>query len=129
MNENCVTLYLQQLREKLEFKSDVDDVINALNWVLSLAGVQSPTHSPLVQTTANVLRRSLARLVQKKTLVSVGILSEIVEDAETYPCLSSDIWLTTVCLLAFSGFMWFDELIQLWPINITVTDEMMAVKI
>ena len=66
VNEQCVALYLQYLGEKLESKSAVEEAVNALNWVHSLAGVQSPTHAPLVQTTAEGLRRSLARPVQRK---------------------------------------------------------------
>ena len=94
----------------------------------NLAGVQSPTHSPLVQATAEGLRRSLAGPVQEKTPMSVDMLSEIVKDAEAHPCLSN-IRLATANLLAFSGFLRFDELIQLWPCDITITEEMMAVKI
>lgn len=93
-----------------------------------LAGVQSLTHSPLVQATAEGLRRLLAIPVQKKTPVSVGILSEIVKDAEAHSCLSN-IWFAIVCLLAFSSFLWFFELIQLQPSDITITDEIMTVKI
>ena len=58
----------------------------------------------------------------------VGILSETVKDAEAHLCLSN-IQLATMCLLAFFGFLWFDKLIQLWLSDITITDEMMAVKI
>ena len=65
--EQCVALYLQHLGEKLESKSAVEEAVNVLNWVHSLAGVQSSTHAPLVQTTTEGLRRSLARPVQKKT--------------------------------------------------------------
>ena len=128
VNKHCVALYLHHLGEKLGSKSAVEDAINALNWVHNLAGVQSPTHSPLVQATAEGLRRSLARPVQKKTPMSVDILSEIVKDAEAHPCLSN-IRLATASLLAFSGFLRFDELIQLRPCDITITEEMMAVKI
>ena len=108
--------------------SAVEEAINALNWVHNLAEVQSPTHSPLVQVTAEGLRRSLARPVQKKTPMSVDMLSEIVKDADVHPCLSN-IRLATASLLAFSGFLRFDELIQLRPCDITITEEMMAVKI
>ena len=125
VNVDCVALYLG---EKLGSKSAVEDVINALNWVHNLAGVQSLIHSPLVQATAEGLRRLLARPVQKKTPMSVDMLSEIVKDAEAHPCLSN-IQLATASLLAFSGFLRLDELIQLRPCDITITEEMMAVKI
>ena len=66
-----VALYLQHLGEKLESKSAVGEVVNVLNWVHSLAGVQSPTHSPLVQATTENLGRLLVRPVQKKTTYQV----------------------------------------------------------
>lgn len=46
VNEHCVALYLQHLGKKLGSKSAVEEAVHALNWVHSLAGVQSPTHSP-----------------------------------------------------------------------------------
>ena len=127
-NEHCVALYLQHLGEKLESKSAVEEAVNALNWVHSLAGVQSPIHSPLVQTTAEGLRRLLARPVQKKAPMSVDILSEIVENAEARPSLSN-IRLAAVCLLAFSGFLRCDELLQLRSCDVKIAEEMMTVKI
>ena len=71
-NEHCVALYLQHLGEKLESKSAVEEAVSALNWVHSLARVQSLTHSSLVQTTSEGLRRLLARQVQKKPKYSAG---------------------------------------------------------
>ena len=71
-SEHCVALYLQHLGEKLESKSAVEKAVNALNWVHCLAGLQSPTHSPLVLTTAEGLRRVLARPVQKKPPIYVS---------------------------------------------------------
>ena len=119
-NEQRVALYLQHLGEKLKSRSAVE-AVNAPNWVHSLAGVQSPTNAPLVQTTAEGLRRSLARPVQKKTPMSVDILSEIVENAEANPSLSN-IRLATVCLLAFSRFLQCDELLQLRPYDIKIAE-------
>ena len=88
----------QHLEEKLESKSAVEGVVNALNWVHNLARVQSPSnsHSPLVQTMAEGLRRLLVRPIQKKTPMLFDILSEIVKNAEPkLPLLN--IQLATVC--------------------------------
>ena len=84
-----MALYLQHLGEKLESKLAVEKAVNALNWVHYLAGLQSPTHSPLVITTAEGLRRMLAKPVQKKAPVSVDILAKIVQNAEATPSLSN----------------------------------------
>ena len=64
VNEHCVALYLQHLGGS---KSAVEDAINALNWVHNLAGVQSPTHSPLVQSR----RRPLCRLTYYQRLLKM----------------------------------------------------------
>ena len=104
VNEHCVALYLQHLGEKLQSKSAVEEAVNALNWVHSLAGVQSPTQSPLVQATAEGLRRLLARPVKKKTPMAVDILSEIAKNAKAKPSLSN------VCSAGncmFFGFLQF----------------------
>ena len=94
----------------------------------NLAGLESPTQSPLVQTTLEGLRRLLARPVQKKSPVSVDILVDLVEDSFKHPTLSN-LCLAAAYMLAFSGFFRADELISLRPCDIKVSADMMAVTI
>ena len=65
-----IVLYLQHPWEKLELKSGLKEVVDALNWVHSIVGERSPIHSPLVRTITKGLRRLMDRPVQKKTHVS-----------------------------------------------------------
>ena len=62
-----IILYLQHPQEKMELKSALKEMVNALNWVHSIVGVLSPVHSPLVQAMTKGLRRLMDWPVQKKT--------------------------------------------------------------
>ena len=55
------------------------------------------------------------------------MLEAIVRDAEGSNRLA-DLWLATDCLLGFSGFLHFDELINLRPCDIVVEAEMRTIK-
>ena len=126
--EQHVALHLQYIADVLKSKSAAEEAVHALNWVHSLAGLDSPAQSPLVQTTLEGLRRLLARPVLKKNPVSVDILADLVEDSFKHPTLSN-VHLTAACLLAFSGFLRSDELISLRPCDIKISSNMMTVTI
>ena len=117
--EHYVALYLQHLAESLESKAAAEEAVNALGWVHSLVGVASPAESQLVQSTLGGIRRMLARPVQKKKPVTKEMLDRLVEDANKSSTLS-DIHQATACLLAFAGFLCFDELVQLRPCDIEI---------
>ena len=55
--EHHVAPYLQSIGQRLESKSAAEEVVNALAWVHSLAGLESPTDKPFVQTTLQGIRR------------------------------------------------------------------------
>ena len=108
---HCVALYLQHLAGQAKFKSAAEEALNALAWVHGLAGIYSPTNSPIVQETLQGLKRTLAKPVKKKKPITKEMIEKIVADANGHPSLAN-IRLATACLLAFSGFLHFDELIQ-----------------
>ena len=56
------------------------------------------------------------------------MLEAIVKDADRSGTLL-DLRLATACLLGFSGFLRFSELINLRPCDFTVSDDMMKIKI
>ena len=96
------TLYLKHIGDHLQSRAAVKEAANSLSWAHGLAGLESPTHHPLVQTTLEGLKRKLAKPVTKKALMTVEILTEIVEDMKKYPTLSN-IPLAAACLLAMLG--------------------------
>ena len=79
----------------------------------SIAGLASPI-TIIVKATLEGLQRKLAKPVQKKAPVTVEMLGRMVENAKMSGSLS-DLRLTTACLLAFAGFLRFNEVIQIRP--------------
>ena len=56
------------------------------------------------------------------------MLEAIVKDADKSGSLTG-LWLAKACLLAFSGFLQFSELICLRPYNFEISHEMMKIRI
>ena len=121
-------LYLQHLGEETKSKATVEEACNAVSWVHASAGLSSPSVDPFVKATLEGLQRSLAKPVVKKEPVTVDMLEAIVKDVDKSGTLM-DLWLATACLLAFSGFLRFSELIFLRPCDFEVSREMMKIKI
>jgi len=77
----------------------------------------NPTKSPLVQVVQEGLRRSLAKAVKKKEPVTVEMLDAIASEAAGGNSLG-DIRLAAACLLAFAGFLRYDEVSSIRPCDI-----------
>ena len=84
-------LYLQHLASASRSRVAVEEACNALTWVHSTAGLASPVSSP----------------------------AAIVEDAHRLGALA-DLRLATACLLAFAGFLSFNELVALRSCYISI---------
>jgi len=123
-----VALYLQHLGNTIKSKAAVGEACNALAWVHSSSGLPSPTTCPFVQATLEELQRILAKPVTKKTPVSVELLAKMVDNATKTGSLS-DICLATACLLSFSGFLHFNELVNIHPCDIKVQEEWMTIHL
>ena len=95
-------VYLQRIGQHLESKSSAEEVVNALTWVHSLAGLDSPTDRPFVQATLQGLRRMWCKLVQKRRPMTIEILADMVQDTNSHPSLSN-LRLTTFSLLLDSS--------------------------
>ena len=81
-----------------------------------------------MQSTFDGIRRMLARLVQKKKLLSKEMLEKVVVDKNKNSTLSN-IRLATACLLAFASFLRFDELVQLRPFDTEIDKSMAKLRI
>ena len=125
---HLLALYLQHLAEQSKSKAAVEEACNALSWIHSSAGLTPPLADPFVKATMEGLQRSLAKPVVKKEPITVETLEAIVQDAEKSGTLA-DLRLATACLLGFSGFLRFSELINLRPCDFNIAEEMMTIKI
>jgi len=121
-------LYLQHLGEESHSKAAVEEACNAVSWIHATAGLASIAAHPFVRATLEGLQRTLAKPTTKKEPITVVMLEAIVSDAERSGRLT-DLRLATACLLGFSGFLRFDELINLRPCDFDIQTSMMSVKI
>ena len=112
-----VTLYLQHPGESNASKVSVEEAVNGLAWAHSLAGMESPTSNPLVKNALEGLKRTLPRPVHKKPPFTTEMLQAIVQNAEQNDSLANK-HLATMCLLAFAGFLCFDELSNICPCDL-----------
>ena len=74
------------------------------------------------------IRRMLARPVQKKEPMTIEMLAELVADTDRHST-STNIRLTTACLLAFAGFLQFDKLAHLRPADIEISSTMAKIHV
>ena len=123
-----IALYLQFLADSTKSKSAVEEACNSIAWVHSTAGLPSPTVSPFVRATLEGLQRLPARPAGKKALVTSVTLEEMVRDAEKSHSLS-DLRLVTTCLLAYAGFLCFNELVSIRPYDIKIQEDKMILYI
>ena len=121
-------LYIQHVGEVSRSKAAVEEACNALSWIHSCAGLLSPVADPFVKVTLEGLQRSLAKPTVKKEPITVEMLQAIVVDAQKSSFLS-DLRLATACLLSFSGFLRFSELINLKLCDFELQDDRMRIRI
>ena len=121
-------LYLQFLADSSQSRSAVEEACNAIAWVHSTAGLLSPTTSPFVRATLDGLQRLLAKPAVKKAPVTPAMLDRMVKDAEKSHSLT-DLRLVTACLLAYAGFLQFNELVSIRPCDITIQHDKLILKI
>ena len=125
---NRLALYLQHLGETVQSKSAVEEIVHAIAWLHDAAGIPSPTANPFVTVVVEGLRKTLAKPVIKKAPFDMEILTAMVKDTMENQTLSN-IRLTSACLLAFAGFLRFNELHQLRPNDLRIDTEKLLIII
>ena len=126
--EHHVALYLQSIGQRLESKSAAEEAVNALAWVHSLAGLDSPTDKPFVQATLQGIRRIWCKPVHKRKPMTAEMLADMVHDTNRQPSLSN-LRLTTFSLLAFAGFLRFDEVIHVRACDVVISVDMVKISL
>ena len=126
--DHHVALYLQFLADSTKSRSAIEEACNSIAWVHSTAGLSSPTVSPFVKATLEGLQRLLVKPTVKKTPVTSVMLEEMVRDTGKSRSLS-DLRLVTACLLAYAGFLRFNELVSIRPCDIKIQEDKMILYI
>ena len=83
-----------------------------LKWVHEMAGLDNPTDHPLVRSVLEGARRQLGKPINKKEPVTVEMLQKLVQQFGGSGASLSDIRSLALCLLAFSGFLRYDEIVR-----------------
>ena len=123
-----IVLYLEHLGETKGSKAAIEEAVNALAWAHSSSGLPSPTASPFVQIVLDGLRRAHAKPVKKKEPFTVEMLKAIADDAIQTDSLA-DTRLAAACLLAFAGFLRYDEISNIRPCEIQFKADHISIKI
>ena len=123
-----LALYLQYIGDTVRSKSAVKEAVHAIAWIHSIAGLSTPTCSPFVTVMVESLHRALARPIVKKTPFNTEMLAAMVKDTHKNASLSN-VCLSTMCLLAFAGFLRFDELSKLHLTNLMLDSDKLTIKI
>jgi len=123
-----VALYLQHFGNSRQSKSAVEEACNAIAWMHSTVGLPPPTASTFVKANLEGLQRLLAKPTVKKAPITPVMLDEMLKDASRSRSLS-DLRLTTACLLAYAGFLRFNELVSIRPCDITIQGDKMIIRI
>lgn len=126
--EQHVALYLQHVTETSNSRAATEEAVYALAWAHDMAGITSPTSGVLVQTTLQGLRRLLAKPVQKKEPITIEMLRVMVDDADKNETLGN-VRLTAACLLAFAGFLRFNELVNILCCDVSIEADMLKICI
>ena len=109
-------------------KAAIEEAVNSLAWAHSLPGLPSPTKAPFIQVVQESLKKPFARPIKKKEPFTVEMLKVIATDAAEANSLA-DICLAATCLLAFAGFLQFDEVSNTRPCDVKFDADHITISI
>ena len=123
-----LALYLQHVGANSCSCAAVEEAVNAISWAHHIAGIEGVSDKPIVRATVAGLKRKLAKPKKKKEPITREILLQLAKSMEEPPSLT-DSRLLAICLLAFSGFLRFNEVVALRCCDIQFKEDHMVVKV
>lgn len=103
-----VALYLQHLIDTTHSHSAVDSAIYAIQWAHNMAGIPSPTNSPIIHAIREAAKRLVGtHPVNKKEPISADMIRKLVNISN----FDNLVELRNVCIfiLAYAGFFRIQE--------------------
>ena len=105
-----VAIYLLNLSQTSKTHAPVTNAYYGISWAHRTAGLPDPTQSELPKMIREAWSRVLGQGDNKKLPVSSQVVAKIVNSyAQRFECIS-DLRLAAMCVVAFAGFLRFDEL-------------------
>ena len=108
---NACGVILTAFRGYYPFRSAVDSAIFGIQWAHHLAGLPSPSDSPIIHAVSRAAKRIIGtRVCNKKEPVSPDMIRKLVEKSN----LDNLLELRNVCvfILAFAGFFRIEEVLH-----------------
>ena len=105
-----VALYLSDLSKTCKTHAPISMAFYAIGWVHRTAGLDDPTIHQLPRLVRDSAIRKLGKGHNKKQPISVHDLYKIVKKCSGAKVSLYDLRSVTLCVLAFAGFLRFDEL-------------------
>ena len=124
-----VSLYLLSIGQTANTHSPISTAFYSISWAHKLSGVEDPTCHQLPKLVKESLVRSLGHGDNKKCPVTSDMLSRLVEKFDKPGLSLLDLRFLTLCLVAYSGFFRFDELINIRRCDVVFHDSFMSIFI
>ena len=118
-----VGLYLQRLIESAHHFSVIEAAFYSIKWAHNLAGVVNPCDSEVVILIMEAAKRTLNRPIKKKEPVTSDIMIKLFSKYNTANQSLKDLRLLTLCVLAYTGFLRYNELCSIKAKHITFHDQ------
>ena len=122
-----ISMYLVHLKKTSNSVAPITKAIAAIAWAHRMAGVTDPTQASLVKSTSEGLKRLLAKPTERKQPVTSSLIKEIIDsqiklDSELTSANLASLRTVTMCLLAYTGFLRFNELCNVRLGHLTFSD-------
>ncbi len=122
-----ISLYLIHLSHSANSPAPLTKALSAIAWAHKLAGVDDPTKSSVVTFAYEGLKRKLAKPISKKEPITTDIINELVKThlpaGPVNAVNLNNLRTVAMCVVAYSGFLRFNELSQIKLEHLTFTDE------
>lgn len=109
--------------ENAKHFSVIEGAFYSIKWAHNIAGVKNPCDSDVVSAIVEAARRKLNRPVKKKEPISADIMLKLFEKYNNVNQSLKDLRLLTLCALAYTGFLRFNELCNIKAKHLTFYKE------
>ena len=108
-----VATYLEFFLQSNSSYSALEAAVYGIPWAHDLFGLSNPCDSNLVKGILESAKRSLSRPIVKKEPVTPDMVFSICQKFASANATLSDLRTTAICVTAFAGFFYFNELANL----------------
>ena len=121
-SELHVSLYLQFLIDSCKHYSSVESAFYSIKWAHNLANLENPCNYDFVRSIVEASKRLLNMPILKKKPVDAYVIKSLFNHL-SFPRSLTDLRLSTLCSLSYTGFLRYDELSSIRARNLLFHSE------